>query len=270
MVMEETKLINYIVITASAVVFLVVVVLLDVFLLMRKRKLLGLKEKEISQRKIDELIMKNEVESVNALLQGKNSERRRISQELHDRLGGILFTAKLYHNNSLKRIQEAKEAEEEGFGKLKGLLDDAVKEVRRISHDLYAGSLANFGYTVAMHQLIAAIEEANELKISLDVPKEMDDQPEEVQHELHSITQELLSNTLKHAKASKVDIEIVVDSELVFRYRDNGIGFDTPKGSEGIGLKNIQARVEKLNGTIAMESAQNQGTSYIVGIPLTK
>jgi len=270
--MEETKDlindVNYIVITSSAVVFLVTVVLLDIFLLMRKRKHLAEKEIEISKRKIDDLIMKNEVESVNALLQGKNSERRRISQELHDRLGGILFTAKLYHNAAQKKIKEAKEAEEEGFGKLKGLLDDAVKEVRRISHDLYTGSLANFGYTVAMRQLIAAIEEANELKIHLSVQKEIDDQEEEIQYELHSITQELLSNTLKHAKATKVDIEIEIDSELIFRYRDNGIGFDTAKSYEGIGLKNIEARVAKLKGTVSVESSKKQGTSYIAAIPI--
>jgi two-component system NarL family sensor kinase len=252
--MEEKDLITYVVITSTAVVFLVIVVLVDIFLLMRRRRQLAEQEKELDQRRIDDLIQKNEVESVNALLQGKNSERRRISQELHDRLGGILFTAKLYHNSSLKRIKEAKEAEEEGFGKLKGLLDDAVKEVRRISHDLYAGSLANFGYTVAVRQLIAAIEEANELKIELSVQKEIDDQEEEVQYEMHSITQELLSNTLKHAKATKVDIEIEIDNELIFRYR--------------IGLKNIEARVAKLKGAVSVESSQNQGTSYIATIPL--
>ncbi|HKK39070.1 MAG TPA: sensor histidine kinase [Cryomorphaceae bacterium] len=268
--MEEKNLITYIVITSSAVVFLVCVVLIDMFLLLRKRRQLAFKEKELSQRKIDDLIRKNEVESVNALLQGKNSERRRISQELHDRLGGILFTAKIYHNATLKKIQEVKDQEEESFGKLKGLLDDAVKEVRRISHDLYAGSLANFGYTVAMHQLIAAIEEANDIKIELRAQKEMDDQEEEVQYQLHAISQELLSNTLKHANASKVEIEVEVDNELIFRYRDNGVGFDTSRSYEGIGLKNIQERVANLGGILSVESAQNQGTSYIVTIPLAK
>jgi len=268
--MEEKNLITYIVITSSAVVFLVCVVLIDMFLLLRKRRQLAFKEKELSQRKIDDLIRKNEVESVNALLQGKNSERRRISQELHDRLGGILFTAKIYHNATLKKIQEVKDQEEESFGKLKGLLDDAVKEVRRISHDLYAGSLANFGYTVAMHQLIAAIEEANDIKIELRAQKEMDDQEEEVQYQLHAISQELLSNTLKHANASKVEIEVEIDNELIFRYRDNGVGFDTSRSYEGIGLKNIQERVANLGGILSVESAQNQGTSYIVTIPLAK
>ncbi len=79
---------------------------------------------------------------------------------------------------------------------------------------------------------------------------------------------EILRNTLKHAKATKVDIEIEIDNELIFRYRDNGIGFDTAKGYEGIGLKNIEARVAKLKGAVSVESSQNQGTSYIATIPL--
>jgi signal transduction histidine kinase len=268
--MEQEDLVIYTVIASTAVVFLVIVVLLDVFLLIRRRKQMAEQEKALDRRKIDDLIRKNEVESINALLQGKNSERRRISEELHDRLGGILFTAKIYHNASLKRIQEAKEAEEEGFGKLKGLLDDAVKEVRRISHDLYAGSLANFGYTVAMHQLIAAIEEANPIRIALKAPEEIDQQDEEVQYELHALTQELLSNTLKHAKATQVEITVEVGSDLIFRYRDNGVGFDTSKEYAGIGLKNIESRVAKLKGKLQVESGEKQGTYYLVAIPITK
>lgn len=267
--MEQEDLIIYTVIASTAVVFLVIVVLVDIFLLMRKRKQLAQQEREISQRKIDELIMKNEVESVNALLKGQNSERRRISQELHDRLGGILFTAKIYNKSMEQKIADLKVEHEEGFGKLKGLLDDAVKEVRRISHDLYTGSLANFGYAVAMKQLISAIEASNALKVDLNVQKEMDDQEEEIQYQLHAITQELLSNTLKHAQASKVTIDIEIDQELIFRYRDNGIGFDQNKNYEGIGLKNIEDRVAKLKGSVSIESGKNGGTYYIATIPLT-
>jgi len=259
----------FVVVISTAVVLLVIVVLANSLLLLRRRRQLALKDKEITQRKIDDLIRKNEVESVNALLKGQNSERRRISQELHDRLGSILFTAKLYNTNMEKKIAQLQVENEEGFGKLKVLLDDAVKEVRRISHDLYTGSMSNFGYTVAMRQLIAAIEEANGPKIELKVQKEMDEQTEEVQYQLHAISQELLSNTLKHAKASKVEIEIEIDSELTFRYRDNGIGFDTKKSSEGIGLKNIEDRVAKLHGSLSVESGQNIGTYYIATIPLT-
>ncbi len=268
--MEQEDLITYIVIASTSVVLLVLAVLLDLFLLMRKRKLIAQQEIELREKKIDELIMKKEVENVNALLKGQNSERRRISQELHDRLGGILFTAKLYNSNMEKKIAELKVEQEEGFGKLKGLLDEAVKEVRRISHDLYEGSLSSFGYEVATRQLVAAIQEANGIKIELTVSREIDEQSEEIRHELYALTQEILSNTLKHAKASKVEIEVEVNAELIFRYRDNGIGFDQKAVHEGIGLKNIRDRVEKMNGTISLESDGKTGTSYLVALPLAK
>jgi signal transduction histidine kinase len=268
--MEQEDLITYIVIASTSVVLLVLAVLLDLFLLMRKRKLIAQQEIELREKKIDELIMKKEVENVNSLLKGQNSERRRISQELHDRLGGILFTAKLYNSNMEKKISELKTEQEEGFGKLKGLLDEAVKEVRRISHDLYEGSVATFGYAVAAHQLITAIEEANGIKITLGVSREMDEQNEDIQQEVYALTQEMLSNTLKHAKATKVEIEIDINAELIFRYHDNGIGFDKNAAYEGIGLKNIRNRVEKLNGTISLESDGKTGTSYLVALPLAK
>jgi two-component system NarL family sensor kinase len=267
--MEETQdLVLFIVIASSSVVLLLIVVLFDLFLLFRKRKLIAQQEIEIRENKIDELIMKKEVESVSALLKGQNTERRRISQELHDRLGSILFTAKLYHSNIETKMKALKEEHDEGFGKLTDLLDDAVKEVRRISHDLYAGSLANFVYSVALRQLIAALEEANDLKITFHAESDVESQKEEIQHELYAITQELLSNTLKHAKATEVEIEIRIEDELIFHYHDNGNGFDSNASFKGIGLKNIENRIKKFKGKLSVESGPENGTFYFISIPL--
>jgi two-component system NarL family sensor kinase len=267
--MEETKdLILFIVIASSSLVLLMIVVLFDLFMLFKRRKLIAQQEIEIRENKIDELIMKKAVESVSALLKGQNSERRRISQELHDRLGSILFTAKLYHSNIETKINALQEAKDEGFGKLTDLLDDAVEEVRRISHDLYAGSLANFGYTLALRQLITALEEANDLKIVLNTEGDVEGQKEEIQYELYAITQELLSNTLKHAKATEVQIEIRTEDELIFHYHDNGKGFDSKGSFKGIGLKNIENRIKKFEGTLTIESSPEKGTFYFISIPL--
>lgn len=267
--MEETKdLVLFIVIASSSVVLLLIVVLIDLFVLFRKRKLIAQQEIEIRENKIDELIMKEEIESVNALLKGQNSERRRISQELHDRLGSILFTAKLYHGNIETQMKALIVENNIGFEKLTELLDDAVLEVRRISHDLYSGSLANFGYTAALRQLITALKDANGLKINLNAESDVENQKQEIQHELYAITQELLSNTLKHAKATVVDIEIRIEDELIFHYQDNGNGFNSKRSFTGIGLKNIENRVHKLNGKLTVESNAHKGTFYFISIPL--
>ena len=267
--MEETEnLILFIVIASSAVVLLLVAILLDLFVLFRKRKLIANQEIAIHQQKIDELIMKKEVESVNALLKGQNTERRRISQELHDRLGGILFTAKLYNTNIEKKIKELKTEQKEGFDKLTELLDEAVLEVRRISHDLYSGSILNFGYDIALRQLIAALEEANEIKISFHTNTNAEKLDEKIQFELYAITQELLSNTLKHSGANRIKIELTARTNLLFHYHDNGKGFNPNEDFKGIGLRNIRDRVARLGGNITTQKTSEKGITFNITIPL--
>lgn len=269
--MEETiDLVQFIVIGSTSVVLLLAAVLVDIIVLFRKRKVIAQQQIELRENKIDELIMKKEVESMNSLLKGQNTERRRISQELHDRLGSILFTAKLYHSNLETKVKAEHNNHDEGFEKLTDLLDDAVQEVRRISHDLYAGSLTNFDYSTALRQLITAIEESDSLKIELTAEEDVNNLNEEIQYELYAITQELLSNTLKHAKASKVEIELRTEGELIFHYHDNGNGFDSEGSFSGIGLKNIKNRVNKFDGKLTVESTPRKGTFYFITIPLPR
>ncbi len=261
-------MIVFIVIASSAVVLLLMVAVFDLFLIFRKRKQIAQQEIQIRENKIDELLMKKEVETVNAMLNGQNSERRRISQELHDRLGSILFAAKLYNSSIEKKLQDIKLEQQAGFEKISTLLDEAVDEVRRISHDLYHSSLAKFGYSVALKQLIGAIEGSTALHISFSVDGPLDETDGTIQQELYALTQEMLSNTLKHADASEVDISVEVNSGIEFRFQDNGKGFDDRKLSDGIGLANIRQRAEKLKGKLIRESSPGKGTLYYLSIPI--
>jgi signal transduction histidine kinase len=266
--MDDKNLILFVVIASTAVVLFLIGMLLDLFLLFKKRKIIAAQEIELRQKRIDELIMKKEVESVNALMKGKNSERRRISQELHDRLGGILFTAKLYNTNIEKKINALKMEHEAAFDKLTDLLDEAVQEVRRISHDLYAGSISNFGYTIALQQLITALEEANEVKIKFNAVQMPEAVDEKIQFDLYAATQEMLSNSLKHSGASLITIDLDAKEQIELKYHDNGKGFDTDGTYRGIGLKNIRERVERHKGTLIAKSSPEKGTSFLITIPL--
>jgi signal transduction histidine kinase len=264
----DQNLILFIVVASSSVVLLLIAILFDLLVLFRKRKVIAAQEIELRQTRIDELIMKKEVESVNALLKGQNTERRRISQELHDRLGGILFTAKLYNTNIEKKIKALKTEHDAAFEKLSELLDEAVQEVRRISHDLYSGSISNFGYAIAMQQLINALVEANGIQIKFtasQVPETLD---EKLQFDLYAVTQEMLSNSLKHSGADQINIELSAEGQIDLKYHDNGKGFNTDESYQGIGLRNIRERVERHNGTLTVESSAQKGSSFIITIPL--
>lgn len=133
--------------------------------------------------------------------------------------------------------------------------------------DLYQSSLVKFGYAVALKQLVAAIEQANEVKITFTTSEELDETSEVIQQELYAITQEMLSNTLKHALASQITIIVHIGRDIEFQFKDNGKGFDTNKEHSGIGLLNIKQRAEKLNAKLTVESAAGKGTSYYLAIP---
>ena len=93
---------------------------------------------------------------------------------------------------------------------------------------------------------------------------------EKIEMMLYRIIQEIISNIIRHAEASKVNIELINhEKELILIIEDNGKGFDTKnKENHGIGLKNIATRVEYLNGYVNFDSTIGHGTSVVVEIPL--
>lgn len=237
----------------------------------RNRQRMAQKEIDEQRRRVDDLMQKQEVENVNAMLKGQDEERKLIAQELHDRIGSILSTVKLHFTNVETGIALLKEQQNKSYTEAVGLLDEAVDEVRRISHDLYEGSLAKFGFKTALLQLIAAIEKANVVHVTF-----MDNGIErnaykEFEQDLYRITQELLSNSLKYAQAKEITIQLNQKQSVVeYMYEDSGIGFNPQKiqTSTGIGYKNIAARVAKMGGTWHLDAHPNHGMTLIIELPI--
>lgn len=259
----DKKTLVILIVSFAVLALLFVGITIDLVLLYRRRKKQSQLEKTIHQQKINELMQRHEMQSVSALLKGQDSERKRIAQELHDSLGSLLFTAKLHYAQLEKDIASLKEKQEGAYHQVTQLLDEAVDEVRRISHDLYEGTLVKFGYETAVNQLIHAIESTNAVKITFDMGGVKNEHFTSIQKDLYRITQELLSNTLKHAEAESISIQLQMsDKEFIFDYKDDGIGFDTvEKKSEGIGFQNMKARADAMGGEITFDHAKGQGFS---------
>ena len=118
---------------------------------------------------------------------------------------------------------------------------------------------------------MANIGNASNLKISCNAyPKDrINDIEENIKVEIFKILQELITNTIKHAKATEVDIQFnLLENSINLLFEDNGLGFDSGKTSEGIGLNNIKSRIKKINGDFNIDSHMKRGTIINIEIPI--
>jgi len=203
-----------------------------------------------------------------AALKGEEKERQRIARELHDGVGQMLAAAKLH--SALLELQLSEKFKPKVHEQL-AILDEAVEEVRNISHNLMPVALVSKGLLAAIHSLAGRLN--NTAGPQLEVYMEDVNQRYEPDYELavYRMVQEVLNNMLKHAEASRIVLDIHCDAhELTISMRDNGKGFDLRlmKESKGIGWANLQARTDLLGGVMEVESTLGQGTTVFFALPL--
>ncbi len=201
-----------------------------------------------------------------AILQAEERERVRIARDLHDGIGQMLAAARMALGNFMAKKKE----ENEHIQSSLDLLEESIKEIREISHNMMPGALTKLGLSTALKQFVNKINSLGELQIELQIIELKERLNEKIETTLYRVVQEALSNIFRHAEATKVSIELVIhEKELVLIIEDNGKGFDNQRvGKEGIGIKNVTTRVEYLNGSVNFDSAIGRGTSVIVEIPL--
>lgn len=193
-----------------------------------------------------------ENQKFNAVLEAEERERERFSKDLHDDLGPVFSTLKLY----LQTLgsNEKDEGKKEVLDNLSGIVDGAVKQVREISHNMSPYLLRDHGLVEAINVHIKKIEFAEAIKVNFNADlTETDKISMNMQVVLYRIFLELLNNTLKHAGADEIRIELrVSEFGLEFNYIDNGKGFDIKtldEANAGIGIKNIINRLAAVKGT---------------------
>lgn len=236
----------------------------------QKEKLAEAKLMEQSA-KIDELFRKQEISSLSAQMNGQNEERQRISRELHDRLGSLLSTIKLQFSHFEGRLKNIEDEFKTSYSNMLGMLDKAYDEVRRISHDLSSGTLEKFGLKGAVNELITAVTEVSPVEI-----KFLDNHTDPAKYAhlnepVYRIIQELLSNSLKHALAKEISMQLHINNGIFyFSYEDDGKGMRLKalESSKGIGMKNIENRVAVLNGTMSLDSTPGHGFTFMMEVPL--
>lgn len=255
-------------------IVLLTVVFLSILRAYKNRQKALLAEKQLNEKdqEIEDLLVGQELQTMGAMLEGQETERKRIAQDLHDRLGSLLAVIKLNFQAVDQQIDELKEQNKEQYLQAHKLLDQAADEVHKVAHNMISGVLRKFGLIPALEDMKKAIIKTNLLDINLvDVGFEDKRLEPSIEIAVYRIIQELVSNVLKHAEATNLEIQLYWKKEgLNIILEDNGKGFDIDTISEksGMGLKNIQSRVERLEGELMIDSKVGKGTTTIIDIPL--
>lgn len=260
---------NTMIAAISLLALLVVSVLITLLFRQRlkARTALAAKNQELHLQKLDELAKERQLEKITALMEGQEQERKRISGELHDGLGSLLATIKHHFEVVEDKIHTNHEAYEKAYG----LLDRASEEVRRISHNMASNILSKFGLVAALQDLAEMVNASNQVQFELSISGLEGRLENSKEIHLFRICQELVSNALKHAEAKTISLQITMrDNELSLIVEDDGKGFEQEKAAlaEGMGLSNLRARIDHLEGSIDIDSTLGRGTTVVIEVPL--
>lgn len=223
------------------------------------------KDKLLKDEQIRFLERQQQVVSLQSMINGQETERTRIAKDLHDGLGGLFSTIKMYFS-SLQH--ERRELEEEPlFKKSFELIHNASEEVRRIAHNMMPEVLLKIGLVQATRELCASISAGKLLNVSFQsygMDQRLNASTEIM---LYRILQELLNNIMKHAQATEAIIQFNREgNRLSITVEDNGKGFNLTREDEGnhSGLSSVQSRVQYLNGKLSIDSQQEMGTTVLM------
>ncbi len=255
----------------SLILFVILIVIIFVVIYrnqQNKRKsalLLMQKNEEYNNQKISELIKRHQLDSIKGRLDAEERERHRIAQELHDGIGGSLAAIKLYVDSLRKKL---------GMKELDMIYDNInliYEQVRSLSHNLTPPEFKLSSISDVVKDYVHQFSKQSKTEIILNSEANSDwsTLDESIQIGIYRIIQELMSNVIKHAQASRVICNMKLKEEYVeISVQDNGKGFDTNKKVSGIGLRNINKRVSDLNGDIEINSELGKGTEVRLIIPI--
>jgi len=200
-----------------------------------------------------------------ALLEGKESERNRISMDLHDGLGQILAATSM----GLNSIEEEITGNSKGFTIVMKHIKNAIQECRNISHGLSSPLIKKYPLKIIINTLIDSFYARSDVQVNFEFQIK-DCLSDFLNTQVYRIYQEVLNNSVKHSKATTIFLSLKKHNfqQIELIYEDDGIGFELNKVKTGIGLKNMEARVKALNGQIKIITFPNKGTRYEIYLPI--
>ncbi|WP_444817669.1 sensor histidine kinase [Streptococcus sp. HJ1] len=196
-------------------------------------------------------------------------ERKRIARDLHDTVSQELFAAHMILSGvSQQALKLDREKMQTQLQSVAAILETAQKDLRVLLLHLRPVELEEKSLVEGIQILLKELEDKSDLKVSLK--QNVSKLPKKIEEHIFRILQELISNTLRHAQASCLDVYLYqTEVELQLKVVDNGIGFQLGSLDDlSYGLRNIKERVEDMAGTVQLLTAPKQGLAVDIRIPL--
>jgi len=204
--------------------------------------------------KTDELLF--EQRKYDIIAQAEEGEKKKIARELHDGIGQQLVLLNLLLQNITPVPAEAG-----ALDQIKQLLQGSIQELREMAYNLLPPALDK-GFLNALERFAHRINATGKMTLTLSIDDQINEESfvNVDRFNLYRIVQEVLNNALKHSKASQITIEIhpIKGSKINLKVVDNGIGFDTDRMSEGLGMQNMKHRMDMagIKGSISSEKGR--------------
>lgn len=199
-----------------------------------------------------------------------HEDRERIARDLHDSIIQDLFAVGLGLQASTGKIHEDPKAVGDQLDAAIDKLDDTIASLRRYIFDLRPPVWARPSLEHQLRRLLDELSEPHDVAMGFDFDLPPDMPEPEVVDDLLAITKEAVSNALRHAGASSVDVRVALDGGRVrVSVSDDGSGFDTDRGASGLGLANMAERIDRVEGSMFIDSVPGRGTIVHASFPVS-
>ena len=264
---RKAQMFSWIIGISSFFVIVLLIFLLNQYKLRQKNLGLELSKRElIQQQKLEKVKAESQIRILNATLDGKESERKQIAETLHDSVSALLSSANL-HLQACKTQFNGKTPIE--VDKSQSIINEASQKIRDLSHTLVSSILLKFGLSFAIKDIAEKFSNS-ELQIDHDT-RYIKRYDQRFEIKLYNIIQEFINNILKHSQASHALITLVEkNKKLILIIEDNGQGFDkeTIPEKDGLGINQIDARIQMMKGKFNIESGKGKGTKITIELPV--
>jgi signal transduction histidine kinase len=238
----------------------------------KQKVVLAEKNKELAQQRTQEKLRQQELAFTTKMLEQQEREQQRVAEDLHDRVGSLLSLVKIHLISLKKHVKISSNDAVDKFKKTNNIVDETCDEVRKIAYNMASSVLAKYGLKAALEELIDTLKEDDSLEVEFvthGINKQLQDDLETC---IYKIIQELINNIIKHAEANEISLQLIQSKEKInITLEDNGIGFNTENEklyNNGMGLRNVQSRLLKVNGELLIDSAPRKGTTITINIPI--